>query len=101
MAVMDNRAKLEVIREWIDPEELVTVDFLDTKGLNAVITGCTNEHVDLLLETRFPHMKQYLCVPMRQVVVGEDRTHYTRDPEKPLRYGRLRLMILQNRPEWL
>jgi hypothetical protein len=96
---MDNGAKLELIRKWIDPEERVTVDFLDAKGLTAVITGCTAEHVDLHLDTRFPHMKQYLCVPMRQVVVGEDRTHYTRDPEKPLHYGRLRLIILQNRPQ--
>jgi hypothetical protein len=97
---MDSAAKLEVIREWIDPEELVTVDFLDKKNLNAVITGCDAEHVDLYLDTHFPHMKQHLCVPMSQVMVGKDRTHYTRDPEKPLRRCRLRLTILQNRPAW-
>lgn len=98
---MDSAAKREAIREWIDPEERVTVDFLDANGLSAVITGCTNEHVDLALETRFPHMKQHLCVPMGQVVVGEDHTHYTRDPEKPLHYIRLRLIILAKRPQWM
>jgi len=97
---MDNAAKVEVIRKWIDPEERVTVDFLDAKGLNAVVTGCTTEHVDLLLESRFAHLKQHVCVPMSKVTVGEDQTHYTRDPEKPLRHSRLRLMILQSRPQW-
>jgi hypothetical protein len=98
---MDAAAKLEVIRPWIDSEERVTVDFVDERDLNAVITGCTTEHVDLLIQTRFPHIKQTLWVPMREVEVGEDRTHYTRDPEKPLRYGRLRLMINQKRPSWV
>jgi len=93
--------KVETIRAWIDPEERVTVDFLDEQGLNAVITGCTTEHVDLYLDTRFPHLKQHLCVPMHEVEVGEDRTHYTRDPEKPLHVGRLRLLILRNRPQWV
>ena len=97
---MDNAAKLEVIREWIDPDERVTVDFLDAKGVSVVITDCTLEHVDLLLETRFLHLKEHVCVPMSKVVVGEDQTHYTRDPEKPLRHVRLRLTILQNRPQW-
>jgi|SRR5947208_16612668 len=97
---MDNEAKLEVIREWIDPDERVTIDFLDEKGVTSVITGCTTEHVDLLLETRSVHLKQHVCVPMSKVVVGEDPTHYTRDPEKPLRHGRLRLKILDNCPRW-
>ena len=98
---MDNATKLEVIRQWIDPLERVTVDFLDEKDLSAVITGCTREHVDLAIQTRFPHLKQHVCVPMGKVVVGEDQTHYTRDPEKPLRYGRLRLMIHQKRQQWV
>jgi hypothetical protein len=98
---MDNAAKLEVIRQWIDPEERVTVDFVDEKDLNAVITGCTTEYVDLLIQTRFPHIKQTLWVPMGEVEVGEDRTHYTRDPEKQLQYERLRLVIHQKRPQWV
>jgi hypothetical protein len=97
---MNSVAKFEVIREWVDPEERVTVDFLDEKDVPAVITECTVEHVDLLLETRFLHLKQHLCVPMGKVTVGEDQTHYTRDPEKPLRHSRLRLMIRQSRPQW-
>jgi hypothetical protein len=28
---MDNAAKLEVIRPWIDPEERVTADFVDER----------------------------------------------------------------------
>ncbi|HEY3196700.1 MAG TPA: hypothetical protein VGJ57_01710 [Nitrospirales bacterium] len=97
---MDNAAKLEVIRQWIDPEERVTVDFVDEKDLSAVITGCTTEYVDLLIQTRFPHIKQTLWVPMREVEVGEDRTHYTRDPERPLQFERLKLLIHQKRPQW-
>jgi hypothetical protein len=30
---MTNEEKVEVIRPWIDPEEWVTVDFLDQPGL--------------------------------------------------------------------
>ena len=98
---MDSRAKLEAIREWVDPQERVTVDFLDEKGVTAVITECTNEYVVLSLEPRFLHLRQHLCVPMRQVEVGVDQTHYTRDRERPLRYSRLRLMIRQSRPQWV
>ena len=98
---MDKTAKFELIRPWVDLEERVTVDFVDEKDLNAVITGCTTEYVDLSLEIRFPHLKQHLSVPMSEVEVGEDRTHYTRDPEKPLRYGRLRLRIHQKRSQWV
>ncbi len=98
---MDNAAKLEAIREWVDPQERVTVDFLDEKGVTAVITECTNEYVVLSLEPRFLHLRQHLCMPMRQVEVGVDQTHYTRDPEKPLRHSRLRLMICQSRPHWV
>ena len=96
---MDSAAKCEKIREWIDPEERVTVDFLDEKGLSAVVTGCTTEHVDLYIQTRFPHLKQTLSIPLSDVVIREDPTHYTRDPEKPLRYERLELVINTNRPQ--
>ena len=98
---MDNAAKLEMIRQWIDPEERVTVDFIDEKDLSAEITACTSEYVDLLIQTRFPHLKQTLWVPMRDVEVDVDRTHYTRDPEKPLQYERLRLIIHQKRQQWV
>ena len=98
---MDTIEKLKTLRQWVDPEELVTVDFLDEKGLNGVITSCTDDHVELYVDTRFPHMKQHLTVPIEKVEIGEDRTHYTRDPERPLHYGRLRLFVLQNRPQWM
>jgi len=52
---MDKTTKLEAIREWIDPEERVTVDFDDENDLEAVVTGCTIEHVDLSIQTHFPH----------------------------------------------
>ena len=97
---MDSAAKHAVIREWIDPEERITVDLVDEKDVSAVLTGCTNEHVDLSLDTRLLHLRQQLCVSMSQVMVGEDPTHYTRDSEKPLRHARLRLMMLQHHPEW-
>lgn len=97
---MDNAAKCEKIREWIDPEERVTVDFLDELDLSAMVTRCTTEHVDLYIQTRFPHLKQKLYIPLSDVVVMEDPTHYTRDPEKPLRHERLKLVINMKRPPW-
>jgi len=97
---MDNSTKCEKIRDWIDPEELVTVDFLDEKDLSAVVTGCTTEHVDLYIQTRFPNLKQTLCIPLSDVVITEDPSHYTRDPEKPLRHERLKLEISTKRPQW-
>jgi hypothetical protein len=96
---MTNEEKLRAIRPWIDPEERVTVDFSDEKDLNARITGCTAEIVDLSLETAFPHLKQDLSIPLGEVEISEDRTHYTRDPDRPLHYGRLRLTINRKRPE--
>ena len=95
---MNNETKANMIREWIDPEERVTVDFDDARDLNAEVTGCNAEVVSLALETTFPHLRQNLTIPLGQVEVGEDEAKYTRDPEKPLRYGRLRLTIHQKRP---
>lgn len=44
---MTNEEKVKTIHPWIDPEERVTVHFLDEQGLNAEVTGCTTELVDL------------------------------------------------------
>ena len=95
---MESSQKAEVIRRWIDPEERVTVDFEDEKGLNAVVVECDEQTVSLLLETAFPHYRQQVTLPLSALTVGEDKTHYTRDPEKPLRYGRLRLTVDEKRP---
>jgi hypothetical protein len=96
---MDNEAKAKTIREWIDPEERVTVDFDDARDLNAEVTDCNAEVVTLALETAFPHLRQDITIPLGEVEVGEDDAKYTRDPEKPLRYSRLRLTIHQKRPQ--
>src|SRR5438034_1380254 len=98
---MENAEKYEVIRNWIDPEERVTVDFIDEKDVSAAIIDGTTDHVDLTIQTKFPHMKQHVSVPLFDVELGEDRTHYTRDPDRPLQYRRLRMKINQNRPQWV
>jgi hypothetical protein len=90
--------KARLIRPWINDEERVTVDFIDEKDLNAQVTDCTGEVVGLALETAAPHMKQRVTLPLREIEVGEDRTHYTRDPDEPVRRGRLRLTVDQDRP---
>ena len=95
---MTNEEKLKAIRPWIDPEERITVNFLDEQGLNAEVTGCTGELVDLSLETRVPHTKQHISVPLRRTEVSEDLSHYTRDPDRPLEHRRLMLRINDNRP---
>ena len=95
---MTNEEKLKAIRPWIDPEERVTVNFLDEQGLNAEVTGCTDQLVDLSLETRVPHIKQHISVALRRTDVSEDFSHYTRDPDRPLKYRRLMLVIDDTRP---
>ena len=96
---MESLEKAAIIRGWIDPEERVTVDFENERDLNAEVVECDEQTVTLLLETAFPHYKQHLTLPLSILTVGEDKTHYTRDPEKPLRYGRLRLTVDEKRPQ--
>jgi hypothetical protein len=95
---MTNDEKLKAILPWIDPEERVTVNFIDEQGLNAEVTGCNHEIVDLSLETRMPHMKQRISVSLRRTEVSEDLSHYTRDPDRPLKHSRLMLIINDQRP---
>jgi len=97
-ASVENKERARRIRPWIDPEERITVDFEDEKDLNAIVIGCSDETVGLALETSFPHLRQEITIPLSEVEIGEDRTRYTRDPEKPLQYGRLKLIIRRKRP---
>ena len=95
---MTNEEKENVIRSWIDPEERVTVHFLDEQGLNAEVTGCNDVSVTLSIESRLPHMHQHTSVPLSRVQVSEDSSHYTRDPDRPLERQRLMLTINEKRP---
>jgi hypothetical protein len=95
---MTNEEKEKRIRQWIDPEERVTVHFLDAPDLNTTVTGCTDQLVDLSIETHVPYMTQHISVPLSQVEVSEDFSHYTRDPERPLQRQRLMLVIDEKRP---
>jgi hypothetical protein len=95
---MTNQEKQKKIITWIDPEERVTVHFLDDQGLSAEITGCSEELVDLTIETNVPHMKQQISVPLSRTDISEDLSHYTRDPERPLKHRRLMLVIDEKRP---
>ncbi len=76
----------------------MTVHFLDEKDLNAEVTGTTEELVELAIETKVPHLKQRISVPLRLTEVSEDLGHHTRDPERPLQYRRLLLIVNENRP---
>ena len=98
---MDNRDKAQAIRTWVNPEERVTVDFDDERNLNAEVTACNEEVVELALETAFPHLRQEVSIPLGRLDIGEDSGKYTRDPDQPVRYGRLRLMVHQRRPQVL
>lgn len=95
---MTTKEKLECIRPWIDPEERITVHFLDAPDLNTEVTKCTEQLVDLSIETQVPHITQNISVPLSQVEVSEDISHYTRDPERPLQHKRLMLIINKKRP---
>lgn len=95
---MSNEDKIKKIVQWINPDERVTVHFLDARDLNAEITGCNGELVDLSIETNVTHMKQRISVPLSRTELSEDLSHYTRDPERPLKRRRLMLVIDENRP---
>ncbi|MDN5942230.1 MAG: hypothetical protein L0H94_10140 [Nitrospira sp.] len=95
---MTNEEKKMRIRKWIAPDERVTVEFLDAPDLNTTVTGCTDQLVDLSIETHVLHMPQHISVPLSQVEVSEDHSHYTRDPERPLQRQRLMLVIDEKRP---
>ena len=96
--MMDSLEKAKLIQPWINEEERVTVDFVNEKDLNAKVIDCTDQVVELELETAAPHMKQRVILPLREIRVGEDRSHYTRDPDTPLQRSRLRLTVNQDRP---
>lgn len=95
---MTNLEKRKKIIPWINPEERVTVHFLDERDLTAEITGSSDELVDLSIQTQVPHMKQRISVPLSLTEVSEDLGHYTRDPERPLKRRRLMLVVDQNQP---
>jgi hypothetical protein len=95
---VDNKEKAGAIAKWIDPEERVTVQFDDQRDLNAEVTGCSEQLVDLALETQMPHLRQTLSLPLSDVELSEDHSHYTRDPERPLKRKRLMLVVKGNRP---
>ncbi|MEP6934674.1 MAG: hypothetical protein ABI988_12140 [Nitrospirota bacterium] len=95
---MTNEDKQTRILSWINPEERVTVHFLDVPNLNAIVTGCTDQLVDLSIETHVPYTKQNISVPLNQVEVADDFSHYTRDPERPVQRQRLMLVINAKRP---
>ena len=95
---MAQKEKMKLIHPWIDPQERITVNFLDEKDLNAEVLGCNEELIDLAIETPMPHMKQRISLPLSQTIVSEDFSHYTRDPERPLKRSRLKLIVHEKRP---
>ena len=98
--ITTNGKKMEAIRPWIHPEERISVDFEDAFNLNAEVVDCTTQVVTLRLEggvPGVPHRYQTVGIPLRTVTVTEDPTRYTRNPDAPLRYGRLKLIVKTKR----
>jgi hypothetical protein len=95
---MSRADKAALIKPWINPEERVTVQFDDQRDINTMVTGCSERLVDLELETNIPHIRQKLSIPLSDIEVSEDPTHYTRDPDKPLQFKRLLLIVHGKRP---
>jgi hypothetical protein len=93
-----NEQKAAAIRKWIDPEERITVQFDDERDLSAEITACTDQVVSLSLDTAVPHMRQQITLPLSALEVSEDFSHYTRDPERPLKRKRMMLIAQGKRP---
>lgn len=97
-SAMSHADKVALITPWINPEERITVQFDDQRDINTIVTGCSERLVDLELETNTPHLPQKLSIPLSEIEVSEDPTHYTRDPDKPLRFKRLLLIVNGKRP---
>jgi hypothetical protein len=93
-----NEQKAAAIRKWIDPEERITVQFDDQRDLSAEVTACTDQVVSLSLDTAVPHMRQQITLPLSALDVSEDFSHYTRDPERPLKRKRMMLIAQGKRP---
>jgi hypothetical protein len=98
VSAMSRAEKVALITPWINPEERVTVQFDDQYDINTIVTDCSERLVDLELETNIPHIRQKLSIPLSEVDVSEDPTHYTRDPDKPLQFKRLLLIVKGKRP---
>jgi hypothetical protein len=97
-SAMSRAEKVALITPWINPEERVTVQFDDQYDINTIVTDCSERLVDLELETNIPHIRQKLSIQLSDFDVSEDPTHYTRDPDKPLQFKRLLLIIKGKRP---
>lgn len=95
---MSNNEKATLVRKWIDPDERITVQFDDQHDISAEVTGCTDRLVFLSLDTSVPHMRQKLSIPLSDVELSEDVSHYTRDPDRPLKRKRLMLTVRGTRP---
>jgi hypothetical protein len=93
-----NAQKAAAIKKWINPEERVTVQFDDQGDLSAEVTDCTEQLVSLSLDTTVPHMRQEISLPLSSVDISEDHSHYTRDPDHPLKRKRLMLIVSGRRP---
>ena len=74
---MTNDVKEKIIRPWVNPEERITVDFLDAADLNARMTKYTRQLVLLSIETHVPHLSQHILAPLSQFEVLEDLSHDT------------------------
>ncbi|CUS39985.1 hypothetical protein COMA2_90164 [Candidatus Nitrospira nitrificans] len=98
VSAMSRAEKAALITPWINPEERITVQFDDQRDVNTIVTGCGERLVDLELETNIPHIRQKLSMPLSDIEVSEDPTHYTRDPDKPLQFKRLLLIVNGKRP---
>jgi len=96
--MVGNQQKAAQIRKWINPNERITVQFDDQRDLSAEVTGCTDQLVSLSLDTPVPHMRQHVSLPLSSVEVSEDLSHYTRDPERPLKRERMMLTAQGKRP---
>ncbi len=95
---MDNAEKAALISKWINPDERITVQFDDQRDISGEVTACSNQLVDVALDTSVTHMRQKISIPLSDVEVSEDLSHYTRDPDRPLTRKRLMLVVKANRP---
>jgi hypothetical protein len=93
---MNGEEKRKLIQSWIEQDNRVTVDFWDELGLVAEVAGCTDEQVELRLDTDRLD-QQIVTIPLDQIRIGEDHSPFHCMSPASHRRSRLRLSADQER----
>ena len=93
-----NLQKAASIRQWINPEERVTVDFENEHDLNAEVIECDGQNGDVAARDRISTLANGILRFLSMISVGRIKSLHS-GPDKPVQYGRLRITVHEARPQ--